>query len=162
MTEIQTDEEKIIADEAERFRLALMDFGVQLQPESAREFIMGVEQRLLEQTDSIINLRVKHMHPDGMYVRTIEVPAGSLITSEEHTTEHPFVIHTGSISVWTPHEGFQTLHAPYLGVTAPGTKRILFSHTDVVWSTFHATTKKDLKEIRQEILRSGDQERTLS
>lgn len=82
-----------------------------------------------------------HRFTPGMYIREIFMPAGSLLTSEIHLTEHPFVISYGQITVWNPHTGTELFQAPHTGITLPGTRRILFCHTDVIWTTFHALTK---------------------
>lgn len=93
-----------------------------------------------------------HRFTPGLYIRQITMPAGSFITSKIHMTEHPFTISYGVVSVWCPHHGTQLLKAPHTGITLPGTRRILFCHSDVVWTTYHPTDKTDVKEIEDEIL----------
>lgn len=92
---------------------------------------------------------LKHRFTPGMYIREIFMPQGSLLTSKIHLTEHPFVISYGVVTVWSPDEGTKVLQAPYTGTTMPGTRRILFCHTDVIWVTFHATQLTDVDEIEK-------------
>lgn len=94
-----------------------------------------------------------HLFTPGLYVRQIEIPAGTLLTSMEHSTEHPFVILSGTIDVISDFEEIQYV-GPCMGVTKPGTKRLLFAHTDTVWLTFHANPEnlQDPEQIGMRIL----------
>ena len=88
-----------------------------------------------------------HRFTPWLYAREITMPAGTLLTSHIHNTEHPFVISKGDISVWTKQTGIVRYKAPYTGVTTPGTRRLLFAHEDTVWTTFHVTDKVNPEEI---------------
>lgn len=81
------------------------------------------------------------------------MPAMSMVTSKIHNTEHPFIILKGTVSVANGDGASQTFTAPYVGITKPGTRRILFCHTDVEWMTIHATDKQNVEEIEKEIIR---------
>lgn len=96
---------------------------------------------------------VDHTFTPGLYTRTIRMAAGAIITSEVHRTEHPFVVHQGRCYVFNESSGEWTLlQAPYMGITRPGTRRLLLIVQETVWSTFHATDKTDVTEIENEIL----------
>ena len=79
---------------------------------------------------------LNHLFTPGLYVRQIFIPAGTLLTSMTHKTEHPFIIVSGMIDVISSNERI-CYSAPYMGVTQAGTKRALYAHTDTVWVTFH-------------------------
>lgn len=93
----------------------------------------------------------KHRFTDGMYIREIFMPKGSMVISRIHKTKHPFTILEGTVRVRT-HEGTETLEAPYMGVTVPGTRRILHMEQDVRWATFHATNLTDVNQIMDSII----------
>lgn len=93
-----------------------------------------------------------HRFTPGLYIREIFMPAGMLCTSLVHKTEHPFVISQGTVSVFIPGKGVERFTAPYCGITKPGTRRLLYCHTDVVWTTFHPTDLTDLAEIEAAII----------
>lgn len=95
---------------------------------------------------------VTHRFTPGLYIRTTLLPAGTLLTSMEHKTEHPFVITTGRIGVTSGNEGQVIYEAPYIGVTKPGTKRVLYAFEDTTWTTFHVTSETDIEKIASEIL----------
>ena len=78
-----------------------------------------------------------HLFSPNMYIRRIFMPAGSLLTSMKHKTEHPFVILSGRVRVMDQ-EGVVEYQAPFVGITQAGTKRVLYTHEDTTWLTFHA------------------------
>lgn len=80
---------------------------------------------------------LEHRFTPGLYSRTIAMPAGDIIVSELHLTEHQYAITQGSLTVYTEAEGFVTLAAPYVGITQPGTRRLLILHENTLWTTFH-------------------------
>ena len=94
---------------------------------------------------------LKHTFVDGMYVREIFMPKGSLIMSKIHKWKHPYFIMKGDTSVLTE-MGVVRLKAPYSGITERGTKRLLFMHEDTVWITVHATKSTDVDDIEKEII----------
>ena len=94
---------------------------------------------------------VKETFAGGCYIREIFNPAGELIITKIHKKEHPFFLLKGRMSILTE-EGVQHLQAPYSGITKPGTKRIIYTHTDCVFVTVHATEKKDIKEIEEDVI----------
>jgi hypothetical protein len=93
-----------------------------------------------------------HIFTPGLYTRQIFMPAGSLITSEIHKTEHPFIVSQGVVSVLMEGEEELKIKAPYIGVTKPGTRRVLFVHEDCIWTTCHPTDKTTVEEVAAEIL----------
>ena len=86
---------------------------------------------------------VHHDFADGMYIRTILIPAGTLLTSMTHLTKHPFVITKGVCDVIDAKGKVSRLIAPHLGMTLPGTRRVINTIPDVIWTTFHATEITD-------------------
>ena len=94
---------------------------------------------------------VKHSFADGCYVREIFNPAGELLVTKIHKKEHPFFLMKGKMSILTE-DGVKHIQAPHHGITKPGTKRIIYTHTDCVFVTVHATDKTDVAEIEKEVI----------
>jgi hypothetical protein len=94
---------------------------------------------------------VKHTFADGCYIREIFNPKGLLIVTAIHKKKHPFFLMKGEMSILTE-SGVQHIKAPYHGITLPGTKRIIYTHTDCVFITVHATDKTDIEEIEKEVI----------
>lgn len=95
---------------------------------------------------------VSHMFFPGLYVRTIFMPAGTIVCSKIHLTEHPFVVHKGRCVVYAEGHGASEVVAPHFGVTKPGTRRALHIIEDTWWTTFHAIESQDLDEIEKQII----------
>lgn len=89
-----------------------------------------------------VDCPVTHHFIPGFYCRQILMYAGTLITSLIHNTTHPYVVTKGVVSVFTDEEQEVLIDATkthHTGITRPGTRRVLFCHTDVIWTTFHPT-----------------------
>jgi hypothetical protein len=78
-----------------------------------------------------------HLFTPDIYVRQIQMPAGSIITSMKHKTDHPFIITSGVVDVISEFERVR-YEGPYMGVTKAGTKRILHIIEDTIWLTIHS------------------------
>jgi len=96
---------------------------------------------------------LKHTYPEGLYVREIFAPAGSIITSRIHKFDHPFFLIQGKLTVISETEGLVTYTAPMYGITLPQTRRAILIQEDTVWVTVHPNpqNKKDHEEIRNDL-----------
>lgn len=97
-----------------------------------------------------------HRFTPGLYIREIFVPAGTLVVTKIHKTEHPFVISQGRVSIWTETGGVERFQAPHCGITKPGTRRLIYHHEDTVLTTFHVTKENDINEIERQIIEPHD------
>lgn len=97
-----------------------------------------------------------HRFAGGVYIRETSAPAGTLVTTKIHLTEHPFMILKGDVTVWTEDGGAIRLKAPFCGVTQPGTRRVAYVHEDTVWVTFHATEDTDVERIERTLFLDYD------
>ena len=95
-----------------------------------------LEVALLENCEPVHCLTT-HRFTDGMYIREIFMPAGSLITSKVHKTEHPYIVSYGKVAVSIDGDDWDEITAPYTGITKPGTRRVLYIIEDCIWTTFH-------------------------
>jgi len=118
-----------------------------------RAGIAEVEARMRPMPDVMLGdcCPLKHTFVDGAYVREMTMPAGMLLVSKIHKTCHAYFLLKGEVSVLTE-EGVVRFKAPFSGVTMPGTKRIIYAHSEVVWTTVHVTGKTDIDEIENDII----------
>jgi hypothetical protein len=86
-----------------------------------------------------------------MYIREIFMPAGTLLTSKIHKTNHPFVVTKGKCKVFDGNK-IEHIEGPHTGITEPNTRRLLYIEEDTTWLTFHVTDKTDVDEIEKEII----------
>ena len=94
---------------------------------------------------------VKHSFADGCYIRQIFNPANELLVTKIHKKEHPFFLMQGEMSILTE-DGVKHLKAPYHGITKPGTKRIIYTHSDCIFITVHATEETDVVKIEEQVI----------
>ncbi|MGL4592756.1 MAG: hypothetical protein ACRCVZ_13010 [Aestuariivirga sp.] len=124
---------------------------------SSAAVIDRLEATMLEMVDAgaavPVEMPVNHLRTPGLYVRTISMPAGTVLTSKIHKTEHPYIVHAGVAEVFVEGVGPQLIQAPYMGVTKPGTRRVLRIVEDCVWSTFHPCgDDESLEDIEARII----------
>ena len=94
---------------------------------------------------------LKHSFADGCYIREVFNPAGELLVTKIHKKKHPYFLMKGTMSILTEN-GVEKISAPHNGITIPGTKRIIYTHTDCVFITVHVTDKTNLEEIESEVI----------
>lgn len=94
---------------------------------------------------------LEHSFADGLYIRKLTVPADTLTVTKIHAVNHAFFLQNGTISVLTE-EGVKKFTAPYQGITKAGTKRIIYHHDEVVFTTVHSTKETDLDKIEVEVI----------
>ena len=118
------------------------------------DLLEGAIDALLDPVDCPL----RHLFTPGLYSREIFIPKGTLLTSQIHKTCHPFTISKGKVSVWIDGGDEVILEAPHTGVTYPGTRRVLYTHEDVIWTTYHPTdivpegdTAEDVERAVQKI-----------
>ena len=124
------------------------------QTEEYHQKIDDLERAILTQPQDIIDMPLLHHFADGVYIRQIFNPAGTLITTKIHKTNHAFAVMTGRVSVYIPGEGVQHIQAPYMGITKAGTRRVIYVHEDTIWVTFHANPDdgQDIQAIEDRII----------
>lgn len=104
----------------------------------------------------IVDCPVTHRFTNGLYVREIFMPAGSLITSKIHKTQHTYFVMKGKCIVWI--DGVEHLiEAPYIGITEPNTRRVLYILEDCIWATSHPNPKNEtVEKIEKRIIKKHD------
>lgn len=103
----------------------------------------------------LVDQPLEHLFLPGLYVRKVTNPAGSRVTTKIHKTRHPFFVLRGRARVWTAHgEPVVVIEAPYMGVTEPGTRRVIYAETEVVWITVHPNPDdgQDLAAIEERLI----------
>lgn len=123
-----------------------------LNADSDHSRIDALEKSMLR-SDTLVELQVAHLFTPGLYGRELFLPAGTLATSKIHKTQHPFIILKGKVSVLLADDQVQYIEAPYVGVTEPGTRRVVFAHEDTTWITFHANPDdENAEQIEERII----------
>lgn len=103
---------------------------------------------------AVVEQPLDHFWGDGLYVRQITNPKGSIIVTATHKQRHPFFLLSGSLSVFVPGEGVVHLDAPHFQMTEPGTRRLIYAREDSVVVTVHPNPddSRDLDEIERRVV----------
>lgn len=100
-------------------------------------------EQFLATFDQKVDMPITHRFTPHMYIREIFMPKGFYVTSRIHLTEHPFTISKGKVRVKIGETEWITLQAPHTGITLAGTRRLLETIEDCVWTTYHVTDETD-------------------
>lgn len=114
------------------------------------ETIQAFEQQLMQMPNQMQPENYHHFS-DGVYLRELVMPAGTLLVGKLHKTRHFLVITRGRIHCKTE-AGMVDLVAGDIIETQPGTKRVLLAYEDSVMVTVHVTNKTDLAEIEKDVI----------
>ena len=98
-----------------------------------------------------VNLPVEHYQVDGVYVRSMFIPAGTILTGKIHNFENIAILAQGTIRVSNGTESY-VLAAPHIMVDKPGVKRIGYAETDVTFITVHKTANTEIDDIEKELV----------
>ena len=104
----------------------------------------------------LVDCPVKHHFTDGLYVREIFMPKGTLITSKIHKTQHQYFVLKGKCIVWI--DGVEhVIEAPFVGTTEPNTRRVLYILEDCIWATSHPNPDNEtVEKIEERIIEKHD------
>lgn len=100
---------------------------------------------------------IHHFAP-GLYAREMRVPAGTVVTGKIHKHINLNIMSAGRMTLWGDDGQLIEVQAPYTVVSPPGVRRVAYAHTDVVWTTIHATEDTDLTLIEREFVVSSHAE----
>jgi quercetin dioxygenase-like cupin family protein len=116
-----------------------------------RAQIFALEAALSQHPDAVFGdsdlCPLTHTFADGVYVREIFIPKGTVLTGHIHKYAHPNFLMRGEVIVVTEHGGREHLKAPLSMISPPGTKRAVWALEDTVWITVHVTAERDPARI---------------
>lgn len=101
-----------------------------------------------------ITLPLRHFFAHGVYVREIRMPKGACVVGHIHRHEHVAIMSQGDMSVYDE-TGLQRMKAPYTFVSRAATKRALYIHEDVIFTTIHRMSdpnERDLVSLHYEFV----------
>jgi hypothetical protein len=111
--------------------------------------ILRIEQEIREMPQ--VSCPVEHYQVDGVYVRSMFIPAGTILTGKIHNFENIAILAQGTIRVSNGTDSY-ILTAPHIMVDKPGVKRIGYAETDVTFITVHKTANTEIDDIEKELV----------
>jgi len=120
-------------------------------PGEVRQADIYAVQAMLSEVPQV-ECPVRHLFSKGIYTREIYMPADTFVIGKLHATEHPNIMLKGEVTVWTAQDGAQRIKAPCVWISGAGVKKMLYTHSDTVWLTVHATDETDLERLEAELI----------
>jgi hypothetical protein len=156
MTAYQLDIQPLIHVQSPLESFAMSTAIIELPPTNlpapiARQKIMAIQkacQALPDGERMDESPPVKHWLAPGIYAREIHLPAGTVVVGKIHRHRHFNIISQGSITCYTEF-GLETHTAPASFISEPGTKRVVHTHEDAIWTTIHSnpTDETDIETL---------------
>ena len=99
------------------------------------------------------NFPLKHTFADGIYVRQMDMKAGSIVIGAIHNHLHVWFLLTGNLIVATE-DSVEEFIAPCYVLAKPGSKRFIYATEDSIWVNVHKNPKniKNVEELENEIV----------
>lgn len=76
--------------------------------------------------------QASHYHGEGIYVRSLLIPAGTCVIGHIHKQDRVCIIAKGRCS-FVDEWHKKTVSAPYIGEFKAGSKTVVYAHTDTLW-----------------------------
>ena len=111
--------------------------------------ILRIEQELLQMPQ--VELPIEHYQIDGVYARSMFIPAGTILTGKIHNFESIAILAKGRIRITNGTESY-IISEGHIMVDKPGVKRLGYAETDVVFITVHRTDNIEIEAIEKELV----------
>lgn len=119
-------------------------------PAAVRAWIMKLTETLLAMPGEKREFHVEHTIKDGMYMRKLFIPKGSLIIGKIHKLDCLNIVAQGDISVLTE-SGSARVRAGYTVVSPAGIQKVGYAHEDTVFINVFRTDEVDIDRIETAI-----------
>jgi len=106
-------------------------------------------EALVIKEGNLVDCPLRHVFTPGLYTRTILMEEGALVTSMVHKEEHQYIISKGTALVKIGDGEWQSLSAPYVGVTQAGTRRVLYIESTCIWTSIHRTDIQPINDSKE-------------
>ena len=99
------------------------------------------------------NFPLKHTFADGVYIRQMDMQAGSVVIGAIHNHLHAWFLLTGSLAVVTE-DTTEEFISPCYVLATPGSKRVIYALEDSIFVNVHKNPDniKDIKKLEEEIV----------
>lgn len=96
-------------------------------------------------------LPLAHEFVDGMYIRRLFIPKGTLLVGKIHKQDCINVVESGDIAIMTE-TGAKRVKAGYLLASPPGIQKVGFANEDTVFTNIFRTDETDIDKLEQALV----------
>lgn len=121
-----------------------------LMSNPSMETIYELQEWIAENMPEYEGPVAEHCFSDGIYSRSLDIPAGILAIGHTHAKGHLTMLVKGDLTIIS-RNGTERVKAPRIWADDPGIKRCVYAHSDSTIVTVHGTHCTDLKELEQEL-----------
>jgi len=132
----------LIAIDAETGEIVVPD----REPAAVRTWIMNLTHTMLAMPGEKREFHVEHTIKDGMYMRKLFIPKGSLIIGKVHKLDCLNIVAQGDISVLTE-TGSARLRAGFTVASPAGIQKVGYAHEDTIFINVFRTDETDVDRI---------------
>lgn len=120
-------------------------------PNVVRAWLMGVTNALLALPKADQReFHVEHTFSDGMYMRKLFIPKGSLLVGKIHKLACMNIVAKGDISVVTE-SGSARITSGYTIASPPGLQKLGYAHEDTIFINVFRIDESSIDKIEQAI-----------
>jgi len=100
-----------------------------------------------------------HNFADQLYIRRMDMVAGSVVVGAIHNHQHVWFLLTGKLSIYS-NDKLEDYVAPCYVVSEPGTKRLIYAHEQSIFVNVHKnpSNTKNIEELEKEIVSFTEEE----
>jgi len=109
-----------------------------------------LEQSIFDGGTSEGSDQCKHYFAQGVYVRTLLIPAGTVVVGRIHKQSRVCLILTGKCRFVDEYQDREVV-APWVGEFEAGSKTAVYAITDTLWAAVVGTDIKDPQEAFQKL-----------
>ena len=130
-----------------------------------REEIKSLQELLINNADGVNiegdgneivhsdNFPLKHTFADGIYLRQMDMKAGSIVVGAIHNHLHVWFLLTGHLAVATE-ESIEEFVAPCYVLATPGSKRVIYAMEESIFVNIHKnpSNTENIDDLEKEIV----------
>ncbi|MBT9493859.1 MAG: hypothetical protein IV107_16290 [Paucibacter sp.] len=118
--------------------------------ETVRAEILAIKDHLMTMDGEKLEMQVDHVFVDGMYMRRLHIPAGTLLVGKIHRKDCINAVESGDISVMTEF-GSRRVQAGFIGSSRAGICKLGYAHVDTIFVNVFRTAETSIEAVEREI-----------
>lgn len=119
-----------------------------IKPLLKEEYALEILEQVLLKEEQV-HIPVKEFIHDGIYVREIFIPKGTLAIGNAHPNSFIETVSKGKVVMFSD-DSEKTIIAPFTRVAQAGKKKFGLATEDTIWTTYHKVTSNNIGDAYNE------------